>query len=163
MCPTENKCNPKCCEGLAAHLESVQGEGGRGGGARLCRDSIFTFGGRNAGNKQNILHGSTLAIRCHERSRREDTQAKKTEPPPSPPTHTRVRQYILLNPRNLIGDTGAEILTRPLHTNASVEVLSLGGNRLTDRAARSLARLMQSGRCSLRSLNLTGVAPKVDR
>ena len=62
--------------------------------------------------------------------------------------------------RNSIGDRGVELLAQALLKNSSVEMLSLGGNRLTDEAAKSLARFLRSGRSSLKALNLAGVTPK---
>lgn len=62
--------------------------------------------------------------------------------------------------RNSIGDKGVALLAQFLQVNTSVEALSLGGNRLTDEAARSLADLLRSGRSSLKVLNLAGFTPK---
>lgn len=41
--------------------------------------------------------------------------------------------------RNSIGDRGVALLARSLRLNSSVETLSLGGNRVTDAGARSIA------------------------
>lgn len=65
--------------------------------------------------------------------------------------------------RNSIGDRGVEALARALHNNTSVEALSLGGNPVTDEAARSLASLLRSGRSPLKALNLAGVVPHFPR
>lgn len=55
------------------------------------------------------------------------------------------------------------LLAQSLRANISVETLSLGGNRLTDEAARSLASLLRSGRSSLKVLNMADVTPKPAR
>lgn len=62
--------------------------------------------------------------------------------------------------RNSIEDKGVALLIRSLRANPSLEHLSLGGNRLTDEAAKTIASLLRSGCSSLRQLNLSGVPPK---
>ncbi len=50
--------------------------------------------------------------------------------------------------RNSIGDKGVALLARSLRVNSSVETLALGGNRVTDEGAASIAGEQTVGSCN---------------
>lgn len=81
------------------------------------------------------------------------------ETDPSPPNHACCALKMPCECSNSVTDKGAALLARSLYENTTVKSLSIGGNRLTDYTARTMANLLRSGSCSLTALNLSNAPP----